>query len=575
MAAYLLSAPERKARALKKAGAAFAAAEGMSSPLAPVGVFDSGVGGLTVARAIIDQLPDEDIVYVGDTGNGPYGPLTIPEIRAHALAIGDDLVERGVKALVIACNSASAACLRDARERYDVPVVEVILPAVRRAVATTRNGRIGVIGTQATITSHAYQDAFAAARDTEITAVACPRFVDFVERGVTSGRQVLGLAEGYLEPLQRAEVDTLVLGCTHYPLLSGLIQLAMGDNVTLVSSAEETAKEVLRVLTERDLLRPHDAPPATRVFEATGDPEAFTELGGAIPRPGRHGCSTSAPPFSCSLNEHAEILTTPKRRCFLHRSIGHGTVVSVRITVLGCSGSVVGPDSPASGYLLRAADTPPLVLDFGGGVLGALQRHADPGSVHVLLSHLHADHCLDMPGLYVWRRYHPTRPTGKALLYGPSDTWSRLGAASSPYGGEIDDCSDIFDIRHWVDGEPVTLGALTVVPRVVAHPTESYGLRITDPSGACLVYSGDTGSLRSARRAGPRRRRLPVRGLLDTLTGPSARSSSVRHRSGQGRETSGCPRVAADAYPAVDVARGRDHRGQGRVRWSCARGGVR
>jgi glutamate racemase len=254
----------------------------MSSPFSPIGIFDSGVGGLTVARAIIDQLPDEDIIYVGDTGNGPYGPLPIPEIRAHALAIGDDLVSRGVKALVIACNSASAACLRDARERYEVPVVEVILPAVRRAVATTRNGRIGVIGTRATITSHAYQDAFAAARDTEITAVACPRFVDFVERGVTSGRQVLGLAEGYLEPLQRAEVDTVVLGCTHYPLLSGLIQLVMGDNVTLVSSAEETAKQVLRVLTETDLLRPHpdcpDAPGPSRVFEATGDPEAFTKL---------------------------------------------------------------------------------------------------------------------------------------------------------------------------------------------------------------------------------------------------------------------------------------------------------
>lgn len=250
----------------------------MTSALAPVGVFDSGVGGLTVARAIIDQLPDEDIIYVGDTANGPYGPRAIPEIRSHALAIGDDLVERGVKALVIACNSASSACLRDARERYDVPVVEVILPAVRRAVAATRNGRIGVIGTQATITSHAYQDAFAGARDIEITAVACPRFVDFVERGITSGRQVLGLAEGYLEPLQRAGVDTLVLGCTHYPLLSGLIQLAIGQHVTLVSSAEETAKELLRVLTELDLLRPHDAPPATRLFEATGDLAAFTSL---------------------------------------------------------------------------------------------------------------------------------------------------------------------------------------------------------------------------------------------------------------------------------------------------------
>jgi glutamate racemase len=251
----------------------------VSDRFAPIGIFDSGVGGLTVARSIIDQLADEDVIYVGDTANGPYGPLSIPEVRAHALAIADDLVERGVKALVIACNTASAACLRDARERYDVPVVEVILPAVRRAVATTRSGRIGVIGTSATIASGAYQDAFSAARDVEVTAVDCPRFVDFVERGVTSGRQVLGLAEGYLEPLQRAEVDTLVLGCTHYPLLSGVIQLVMGDSVALVSSAEETAKDLLRVLTEQDLLRPHpDRPGAVRVFEATGDPEAFTAL---------------------------------------------------------------------------------------------------------------------------------------------------------------------------------------------------------------------------------------------------------------------------------------------------------
>ncbi|MEW5811962.1 MAG: glutamate racemase [Actinomycetota bacterium] len=253
----------------------------MSADL-PIGIFDSGVGGLTVARAVIDQLPDEEIIYVGDTANGPYGPLTVPQIRGHALAIGDDLAERGIKALVIACNTASSACLRDARERYaPIPVVEVILPAVRRAVSTTRTGRVGVIGTAATIASGAYQDAFAAARDLEVFAVACPRFVDFVERGVTSGRQVLGLAEGYLEPLQRAQVDTLVLGCTHYPMLSGLIQLAMGQDVTLVSSAEETAKDLLRVLTERELLRPHPpegGPAPRRVFEATGDPEAFTRL---------------------------------------------------------------------------------------------------------------------------------------------------------------------------------------------------------------------------------------------------------------------------------------------------------
>jgi glutamate racemase len=253
-----------------------------TDPLRPIGIFDSGVGGMTVARAVIDQLPDEDIIYVGDTGNGPYGPLSVPEIRAHALAIGDDLAGRGIKALVIACNTASSACLRDARERYaPVPVVEVILPAVRRAVRSTRNGRVGVIGTAATIASGTYQDAFAAARDVEVFAAACPRFVDFVERGVTSGRQVLGLAEGYLEPLQRAEVDTLVLGCTHYPMLSGLIQLVMGDDVSLVSSAEETAKDLLRVLTEDDLLRPHPDPgtsPPSRVFEATGDPEGFTAL---------------------------------------------------------------------------------------------------------------------------------------------------------------------------------------------------------------------------------------------------------------------------------------------------------
>ena len=179
-----------------------------------------------------------------------------------------------------------------------MPVVEVILPAVRRAVAATRNGRIGVIGTAATIASGAYQDAFAAARDTVITGVACPRFVDFVERGVTSGRQVLGLAEGYLEPLQRAEVDTLVLGCTTTRCCRS-DPVGDGGDVTLVSSAEETAKDLLRVLTELDLLRPHEAPPARRVFEATGDPEAFTTLAARFLGPTLDGVGlfsvTSAP----------------------------------------------------------------------------------------------------------------------------------------------------------------------------------------------------------------------------------------------------------------------------------------
>ncbi len=246
---------------------------------APIGIFDSGVGGLTVARAVIDQLPAEQVVYVGDTAHGPYGPQRIADVRRHALAVGDALVERGVKLLVIACNTASAACLADARERYAVPVVEVVRPAVRRAVATTRSGRIGVIGTHATIASGAYDDAFAAARDVAVTSVACPRFVDFVERGMTSGRQVLGLAQGYLEPLQRAKVDTVVLGCTHYPLLAGVLQIVLGPDVTLVSSAEETGKDVVRVLMEHDLAREAGAPPAPHEFLATGDPEPFRRLG--------------------------------------------------------------------------------------------------------------------------------------------------------------------------------------------------------------------------------------------------------------------------------------------------------
>jgi glutamate racemase len=245
---------------------------------APIGMMDSGVGGLTVARAVLDQLPHESLVYVGDTANGPYGPKPIAEVRSHALAVMDELVASGVKALVIACNSASAACLRDARERYDVPVIEVVLPAVRRAVAATRNGRVGVIGTVATITSGAYQDAFAAAQGVEVTAAACPRFAEFVERGVTSGRQLLGLAESYLAPLNAVGIDTLVLGCTHYPLLTGLLSVVMGDAVTLVSSAEETAKDVFRVLTSLDLVRSDDAPPPQHVFRATGPAEPFVRL---------------------------------------------------------------------------------------------------------------------------------------------------------------------------------------------------------------------------------------------------------------------------------------------------------
>lgn len=245
---------------------------------APIGIFDSGFGGLTVARAVIDQLPHESVLYLGDTARQPYGPKPIAEVREYALECLDHLVAQGVKMLVIACNSASAAMLRDARERYDVPVVEVILPATRRAVAATRNGQIGVICTRATAESQAYDDAFAAAPQISLATRACPRFVEFVEEGVTGGDELLAVAHEYLDPLVAAGVDTLVLGCTHYPLLTAVISYVMGDGVTLVSSAEECAKDVYRVLTEQGLQQDTEVVPVHR-FLTTGQPEEFGRIG--------------------------------------------------------------------------------------------------------------------------------------------------------------------------------------------------------------------------------------------------------------------------------------------------------
>lgn len=241
---------------------------------ASIGIIDSGVGGLTVARAVIDQLPNESIRYIGDTAHGPYGPLPIAEVRNHALSLLDELAEQGVKLLVIACNTASAAMYRDAKERYTdrlgIPVIEVIQPAVRTAVARTRSKKIGVIGTVGTINSSAYQDSFVADPSLSITAVACPRFVEFVEAGITSGDELFTVANDYLAPLKAADVDTLVLGCTHYPLLSAAIQVVMGPDVSLVSSDDATAFEVYQTLLTHDMLRT-DATPPTHSFETTGD----------------------------------------------------------------------------------------------------------------------------------------------------------------------------------------------------------------------------------------------------------------------------------------------------------------
>jgi len=244
---------------------------------APIGIFDSGYGGLTVARSVLDQLPHESVVYFGDTARAPYGPRPIAETRKFALECLDRLLDHGVKMLVIACNTASAAMLHDARERYDMPVVEVIRPAVRRAAAATRSSRIGVISTRGTHNAQAYVDAFAAAPQIEVVSQPCPRFVEFVEAGVTGGKELLDVAREYLEPVAARDVDTLVLGCTHYPLLTGVISYVMGDGVTLVSSAEETAKDVYRVLADGDLLRADDLPPPTLAFSTTGDAEEFRQ----------------------------------------------------------------------------------------------------------------------------------------------------------------------------------------------------------------------------------------------------------------------------------------------------------
>lgn len=254
-------------------------ADGSSVNEAPIGVFDSGVGGLTVARAMLDLLPHEPVYYFADTAHHPYGPKPIAVVREYALAALDRLVDHGVKMLVIACNSASSAMLHDARERYDVPVVEVIQPAVRKAVSATRNGKVGVIGTHATITSKAYDDAFAAATQIDLTTAACPRFVEFVEAGITMSDELLGCAKEYLAPIVEHGCDTLVLGCTHYPFLAGALSLVVGDEVMLVSSADEIARDVYRTLVRHGLSRSEEAPLPRHQFVTTGDPDVFYQLG--------------------------------------------------------------------------------------------------------------------------------------------------------------------------------------------------------------------------------------------------------------------------------------------------------
>ncbi|MCP4958425.1 MAG: glutamate racemase [Actinomycetia bacterium] len=243
----------------------------------PIAMFDSGFGGLTVARAVIDLLPTQDLVYFGDTGRYPYGSRPLAEVHEFAMQIGSMLRhDYNAKLLVVACNTASAAALDDLRAELDIPVVGVIEPGIVAAAEGSHSGKVGVVGTVGTIDSGAYPHAIEENDlPIELTACACPGFVEFVERGETDGAGVHLLAQRLLEPVIHAEVDTLLLGCTHYPYLARTIGDVMGREVLLVSSADETAFEVRRLLVE-------DSCPGRvgrRRFISSGDASVFETIG--------------------------------------------------------------------------------------------------------------------------------------------------------------------------------------------------------------------------------------------------------------------------------------------------------
>ena len=244
-------------------------------------MFDSGFGGLTVARALIDLLPSEGLVYVGDTGRYPYGPRDLGEVREFALEITEHLiVNHDVKMIVVACNTASAAALDELQRTSTVPVIGVIEPGAAALLDATRNGRVGVIGTVGTIGSGAYQRAVeTTGAEVELSCAACPGFVEFVERGETDSEQVHVLAERLLAPLVEAEIDSLLLGCTHYPFLARTIADVMGRDVVLVDSADATAFRVREMLIESGTTNGQAEIGGLHQFESSGDVEEFRSLG--------------------------------------------------------------------------------------------------------------------------------------------------------------------------------------------------------------------------------------------------------------------------------------------------------
>lgn len=251
---------------------------------APIGMFDSGLGGLTVANALMRRLPSESLLYFGDTARVPYGPKSPETVRRYALQIGEWLVQEGVKCIVVACNTATAHALEALQSALSVPVIGVVEPGARAAVRASRFGPIGIIGTSGTIASGAYVRAIQQQSPTAtVLSAPCPLFVPLVEEGWVDHPATRLIAHDYLSAMRDAQVDTLVLGCTHYPLLAAVIAAEMGPDVRLIDSAEETAAEVERMLSDRGLLQDpagqHDAGPVHRVV-ASDAPQHFLTLGG-------------------------------------------------------------------------------------------------------------------------------------------------------------------------------------------------------------------------------------------------------------------------------------------------------
>ena len=244
-----------------------------------IGIFDSGVGGLTVLRGIIDVLPQEDTIYLGDTARVPYGTKSPETVTRYSHEITTFLTRRSIKLLVVACNTASAVALESLASRLDIPVVGVIEPGAARAVEVTRSGRIGVIGTAGTIKSSAYTRAIKKLKpDAEVLTCPCPLFVPLAEEGWTENEVARLTAEQYLSGLKEHQIDTLVLGCTHYPLLKPLIASVMGPEVALVDSAEETARTVSKILSVQGLLRPASEK-GNRHYYVTDVPAGFISVG--------------------------------------------------------------------------------------------------------------------------------------------------------------------------------------------------------------------------------------------------------------------------------------------------------